>query len=62
MCNTLVNMFLRKGKFLLEKAMACFSMALRIYREIGVSDDHVVIVGLDLYNLRHVYPDAAAIA
>jgi tetratricopeptide (TPR) repeat protein len=61
--NTLANMFLHKGgSGRVEKAIACFSTALRIYRDIGVNDENLVIVGLDLYNMRLVYPDAAATA
>lgn len=58
--NNLANMYLQMG--CIEKAMNFFASSLRIYRELGQSDDSLVIVGLNLYTLGRVHPEASPAA
>ena len=47
---------------LVKEVMECYTNALRIYREAGVSDDHLVIYGRSLWRFECVQPEAAGAA
>ena len=58
--NEIGNLEMQLGN--LDGMMECYTQALRIYKEAGLSNERVIVYGLKLWRFNVVQPEAAPVA